>query len=66
MSDPCFPEGWDENRVKRLIARYDVMSDEEMIAEDEAAGNGQGQTIMVVPSGLVPAVRELIAREAST
>jgi hypothetical protein len=65
MSNQQFPPGWDENRVNRLIAHYDAMSDEEMIAEDEATGDQNEQTIMVVPTALVPAVRELIAREAT-
>jgi hypothetical protein len=65
MSEQRFPPGWDESRVQRLIARYDAMSDEELIAEDEAALDAEGQTLMVVPTDLVPAVRELIARKVS-
>ena len=65
MNNQRFPEGWDEARVKRLIAHYDQMDDEAMIAEDEAAVEAKDQTFMMVPNNLVPAVRELIAREAS-
>jgi hypothetical protein len=65
MKKQNFPPGWDEARVKRLIARYDQMDDDAMIAEDEAAAEEKGQTLMMVPTTLVPAVRELIARETS-
>ena len=37
MSEPGLPPGWDEARVQRLIDHYENMSDDEMIAEDEAA-----------------------------
>ena len=32
-----FPEGWDEDRVLRIIDHYENQTDEEAIAEDEAA-----------------------------
>ncbi len=65
MSKKKLPPGWNEGRVRRLIAHYDAMSDDEMVAEDEAAQDAEGQTPMVVPTELVPAVRELIARKTS-
>lgn len=57
-----FPEGWDESRVRRVLEHYDKQSDVEAVAEDEAAAEQSGQTLMEVPSDLVPAVRELIAK----
>ncbi len=30
-----FPPGWDENRVERLIAHYDSLTEEEQVADDE-------------------------------
>ena len=65
MSEQKFPTGWDQARVKRLIDHYDTMSDDELTAEDEAALEAKGQTLMVVPTELVPSVRELIARKAT-
>ena len=65
MSTQQFPPGWDESRVKWLIAHYDAMDDDAMIAEDEAAQEVEGQTLMVVPTELVPRVRELIAQKQS-
>ena len=55
-----FPPGWDEQRVQRLLKHYEEQSEDEAVAEDEAAF--QEQTVMEVPSALVPAIRELIAK----
>ena len=57
-----FPEGWDAARVKRVLEHYESQTDEQAMAEDEAAAEQKGQTLMEVPSDLVPAVRELIAK----
>ena len=37
MIEQRYPAGWDEERVKRLIAELDARTEEEWIAEDEAA-----------------------------
>lgn len=57
-----FPSGWDEERVRRVLAHYEEQTEEEAVAEDEAAFEDKTQTIMEIPTQLVPAVRELIAR----
>ena len=57
-----FPPGWDEDRVRRVLAHYDEQTEEEAVAEDEAAAETTGQTVMEVPRPLVPVIRELIAR----
>ncbi len=57
-----FPPNWDEQRVRKVLARYEEQTEEEATAEDEAVSGNPNQTIMEVPSELVPAVRELIAR----
>ena len=61
-----YPKGWDEDRVKRVLEHYESQSEEEAIAEDEAAGELSDQTIMEVPSDLVPLVRELIAKRKAS
>ena len=61
MRKPRFPEGWDEGRAAELIAHYEGHSDEEAVAEDEAAMSEPGRTHMVIPTDLVPAVRDPIA-----
>jgi hypothetical protein len=59
MSKNRFPPGWDEKRVKGVISHYESQSEDEAVAEDEAA---TGDTVMAVPPELVPEVRELIAK----
>ncbi len=62
MTDQKFPPGWDEGRVKRVLEHYESQEDLEAVAEDEAAFEVEGQTVMEVPSDLVPKIRELIAK----
>ena len=57
-----FPPGWDEERVQRVIEHYESQSEAEAVAEDEAAFESPVETMMSVPTELVPEVRELIAR----
>ena len=62
MKPPGFPKGWDERRVSGLLDHYETQSEEEAVAEDEAIWLDPEKTVMEVPSRLVPAVREFIAR----
>jgi hypothetical protein len=57
-----FPPGWDEERVRRVLEHYEQQSDDEALAEDEAAYESTTHTVMKVPIDLVPAVRELLAK----
>jgi hypothetical protein len=66
MKQSKFPPGWDENRVRRVLAHYEEQSEEEAVAEDEAAMEDKTQTIMEIPTDLVPAVRELIAKRRAS
>jgi len=61
MSQSRFPEGWDEERVQRVLAHYDEQTEDEAVSEDEA-GVASSETVMTVPRELVPKVRELIAK----
>ena len=62
MKQSTFPEGWDETRVRSVLAHYESQTEDEAVAEDEAAFSAPDQTMMEIPRELVPAVRELIAR----
>ena len=62
MSEERYPPGWNEVRVRRVLEYYESQSDEEAVAEDEAAFESTTQTTMDVPVDLVPVVRELIAK----
>ena len=62
MRQKKFPAGWDEERVRRTLAHYEEQTEEEAVAEDEAAFEDRTQTVMEIPNELVPVVRELIAK----
>jgi len=66
INNTDFSPGWDEERVRRVLEHYESQSDEEAVAEDEAAFETTTHTTMEVPVDLVPAVRELIARRKTT
>ena len=65
MTEPRFPPGWDEARVKRVLEHYEAQTQEEAVAEDEAAYESTTHTAMEVPVDLVPTVRELIAKRGA-
>ena len=62
MRQDRFPPGWDEERVRQVLAHYEEQTEDEAVAEDEAAMEESTQTVMEVPHELVPAIRELIAK----
>ena len=62
MKQTGFPKGWNEKRVSELLAHYEAQTEDEVVAEDEATLLDPEQTIMEVPSMLVPMVRELVAK----
>jgi hypothetical protein len=66
MSTSRFPEGWDAARVDQLLRHYEPQTDEEAVAEDEAAYESSTHTVMEVPIELVPAVRALIAKRRAS
>ena len=62
MRKSRFPAGWDEQRVRRVLAHYEEQTDEEAVAEDGAAYDDPDEAMIEVPRELIPAVRELIAK----
>jgi len=54
------PRGWTQERLGKLAEYYDNQSEEEQVAEHEAALHAGGQTIMAVPTELVPDILRLI------
>ena len=65
MSSQNFPPGWDEERVREVLAHYENQGEDEQFAEIEAAREAEGITLMAVPTELAPEVRALIARRHS-
>jgi hypothetical protein len=57
-----FPPGWDEQRARAALEHYEAQTQEEAVAEDEAAYEDAAQTLMEAPKEPIPKVRELIAK----
>lgn len=62
MNEQRFPAGWDEQRVKQLLAELDVRTEDEWVAADEtAAADDSEQAVITVPVALLPEIRRLLA-----
>jgi hypothetical protein len=59
-----FPPGWDEERVRQVLAHYEDQTEDEQFAEIESAREAEGTTLMAIPTELVPEVRALLGRAA--
>ena len=63
--DPSpYPKGWNRKRVQAVIDYYENQTDDEAIAEAEAAYHKHNVAMMEVPLELVPVVRRLLAKKA--
>lgn len=62
MAQSKFPEGWDEQRVRKVLRHYEDQTEDQAVAEDEAGYADRTESIVEVPVELVPKVRELIAK----
>jgi hypothetical protein len=60
MKKQRLPKGWTEEQIRKLAEHYDNQTDEEQAAEIDAALNEENQTVMVVPTELVPEIVKLI------
>ncbi|MBI3462981.1 MAG: hypothetical protein HY000_07950 [Planctomycetes bacterium] len=57
-----FPPGWNEERVREVLAHYEDQTEDEQFAEIEAAHEAEGITMVGVPTDLLPQVRALLAK----
>ena len=55
--------GWDEERVRKLAKHYRHQAEDEQVAEHEAAFQADNQTVMVVPTEMVPAIVKLLNKK---
>ena len=62
MKRASFPEGWNEERVRRVLEHDERQSDEEAVAEERPPYESTTHTAMDIPVELVPEVRELLAK----
>jgi len=65
MTKQQFPPGWNEERVRQVLAHYENQTEDEQFAEIEAARDTEGITMMAVPSDRVPEVLALLSHKQS-
>jgi hypothetical protein len=63
MKEQKFPPGWDEERMRQVLAHYERQTEDEQLTEIEAASEAEGITLVAVPTELVPEVLALSARK---
>ncbi len=63
MKKQRLPHGWSEKRIRELAEYHDRQTEEEQAHEIEAAVAQKGQTVLVVPTKLVPKILQLIAQK---
>jgi len=64
MKQNRFPAGWNEARVRKVLEHYEGQTEDEAVAEDEAAFQLRDQTVMVVPKRLVAEITRLIEKRS--
>ena len=60
-----FPAGWDEERVNKVLQYYESQSEDEALAEINAAFDNADYSVMLIPNDLVPTVRNLLAEHSA-
>lgn len=55
-----FPAGWNQDKVQAILEHYEKQTEDEAVAEDEAAFRLRGQAVVIVPKRLVPETTRLI------
>jgi hypothetical protein len=65
MKQTRLPKGWDDARVKRVLAHYESQTEEQAATEDGQAWQDRKATFVEVPTELLPAVRRLLAAKTA-
>ena len=66
MSEQQLPHGWDKQQMQQWLAEVENRTEEEWIADDEAAKEPiDDQTIITMPTELLPEIRRLFAKDAA-
>jgi hypothetical protein len=58
MSQRSFPEGWNEERTREVIAHYEGQTEDEAVAEDEAGVQATQKRSMRHHESLIQRLRE--------
>ena len=61
MKKQRLPRGWTPEQIRKLAATHDRQTEAEQAAEIDAAMARKGQTLLVVPTKLVPKILQLIS-----
>jgi hypothetical protein len=59
-----YPRGLNREKVQAILAHYENQTEDEAVAEDEAAYHNKSVTMMGVPVELVPQVQRLISKRS--
>jgi len=59
-----YPKGLNRDKVQKIIDHYENQTDEEAIAEAEAAYHNPATTMIEVPIALLPKIHKLLAKRA--
>jgi hypothetical protein len=59
-----YPSGWNRKKIQELAEHYENQSEDEAVAEIEAAFKAPDQAVVFVPRSLVPQIRKLVAAHA--
>jgi hypothetical protein len=62
MKQVPFPPGWNEERVQDVLNHYEAQTEDEALAEHEAACGREDEPMIAVPADLLPKIREMSAR----
>ncbi len=60
MKKQRLPKGWTQEKIRKLAEHHDNLTDAEQAAEIEAGLSEENQTVMVLPTELVPELVKLI------
>ena len=60
-----YARGWNRKKNQELIDHYENQTEDEAVAEAEAAFNDPQQTVMLVPHELVPKVNRLLSAHSA-
>jgi hypothetical protein len=63
MKKQRLPKGWTQEKIRKLAEHHDNLTEAEQAAEIEAGLTEENQTVMVVPTELVPEFVKLINKK---
>ncbi len=63
MKRQRLPQGWTHEKIRKLAKYHDSLSQDQQASEIERALINENETVMVVPTELVPEIVKLINRK---